>query len=228
MKPIRWTLTGTAAAVVYTATVLVGGAITPGYSHTRDHVSTLLQAGAANAPLLISPFLIYNVLTITMGFAVLAVAREASARGRRRGMLAGVALIVEGIAGAATLAFPQDQIGVTVTATGATHIVLAGVSSLLTLIAVGLGGVWLLALPGGRAGAWYSFGTLVIIFVGGGVTAMATANLDPSMGLYERVAIFGFVQWLFVFGLLLWRPLTIAGQTAATTNPEGRLGAASR
>jgi hypothetical protein len=204
MNVRNWGLIGPVAAATYTVTVVVGGAITPGYSHTRDHVSTLLQAGSENGLLLIPPFLAYNLLTMAAGMVLVAIARRTTGRSAI-GALAGAALVAEGMVGAATLAFPQDPIGATVTGTGLTHIVLAGLSSLLTMIAIALCGVWLLAQPGRRAVAWYSFVTVAVVFAGGAVTAIATANLDPLMGLYERIPIFGFVQWLFVAGFLLWR-----------------------
>jgi hypothetical protein len=199
----RPALAGVGAALVYGATVLVGGAITPGYSHVRDHVSTLIQAGAQKAPLLVPPFLVYNLLTLAMGLALVVMARRSALRHRRLGVLSGWALVVEGLVGALTLAFPQDPIGSPVTTAGATHIALAAASSLLTMVAVGLGGAWLLTAGALRPAAWYSLVTLAVIFGFGVITAVATANLDPLMGLYERVTIFAFIQWLFVIGLVL-------------------------
>jgi Protein of unknown function (DUF998) len=198
----RWALVGPAAALVYTAAVLVGGAITPGYSHTRDHISTLLQAGSDNGPVLIPPFLLYNGLTMVMGITLVAIARNATRPRTRLGILAGIALVAGGMSGAAILVFPQDPIGAAATSTGVTHIALAGVSSLLTMVAIGLAGAWFIATPERRPLAWYSFATLGVVFVGGGIAAIATANLDPWMGLYERIAIFGFVGWLLVVGLV--------------------------
>jgi hypothetical protein len=194
----RPALAGVGAALVYGATVLVGGAITPGYSHVRDHVSTLIQAGAQKAPLLVPPFLVYNLLTLAMGLALVVMARRSALRHRRLGVLSGWGLV-----GALTLAFPQDPIGSPVTTAGATHIALAAASSLLTMVAVGLGGAWLLTAGALRPAAWYSLVTLAVIFGFGVITAVATANLDPLMGLYERVTIFAFIQWLFVIGLVL-------------------------
>jgi Protein of unknown function (DUF998) len=202
MNTNRWALIGPAAALVYTIAVVVGGAVTPGYSHIRDHVSTLLQAGSDNGPVLIPPFLLYNLLTMAMGVTLVAMARNATRPSTRLGMLAGIALMAEGTTGAAILAFPQDPIGAAATPTGLTHIALAGVSSLLTMVAIGLAGAWFVGTPERRPLARYSFATLAVVFVGGGIAAIATANLDPWMGLYERIAIFGFVQWLLVVGIV--------------------------
>jgi hypothetical protein len=161
---------------------VVGGAVTPGYSHTRDHISTLLQAGSDNGPVLIPPFLLYNLLTLAMGVTLVAIARNAARPRTRLGILAGIALVAGGISGAAILAFPQDPIGAPATPTGLTHIALAGVSSLLTMVAIGLAGAWFIGTPERRPLARYSFATLGVVFVGGGIAAIATANLDPWMG----------------------------------------------
>jgi hypothetical protein len=111
-------------------------------------------------------------------------------------------LVATGVVGAVLLAFPMDRVGTPATAVGVTHIVLVAVASVLTMISIGLGGAWLLGTPALPSAGWYSLVTLAVIFVGGPITAVATANLDPLMGLYERVAIFGFVQWLLVIGLV--------------------------
>jgi hypothetical protein len=113
--------------------------------------------------------------------------------------------VATGVVGAGMLAFPMDPVGAPATAIGVTHIALAAVASLLTMVAVCLSGAWLLGTSRRWAG-WYSFVTLGVIFVAGPIAAIATANLDQFMGLYERVPIFGFIQWLFVIGLVLATP----------------------
>jgi hypothetical protein len=202
MSTNRLALTGVAAALVYTGAVVLGGAITPGYSHTGEHVSALIQSGAQHNLVLVPLFLIYNALTVAMGFVLLEVVRQATSRRRRFGIVGAWALVATGVVGAVLLAFPMDRVGTPATAVGVTHIVLAAVASVLTMISISLGGAWLLGTPALRSAGWYSLVTLAVILVGGPITAVATANLDPLMGLYERVAIFGFVQWLLVIGLV--------------------------
>jgi hypothetical protein len=45
MSTNRLALTGVAAALVYTGAVVLGGAITPGYSHTGQHVAPSSSRG---------------------------------------------------------------------------------------------------------------------------------------------------------------------------------------
>jgi hypothetical protein len=217
----RSTLTGVVAALVYTGTVILGGAITPGYSHTGEHVSALTQAGAENNPVLVPLFLVYNALTVAMGYVLIEVVRQATSPRRRLGITGGWALVATGVVGAGMLAFPMDPVGAPATTVGVTHIVLAAFGALLTMIAIGLGGAWLLGTARRWAG-WYSLVTLGVIFIAGPIAAIATANLDQFMGLYERVPIFGFIQWLFVIGLVL-ATLPASAPTARLDTRHGRI-----
>jgi Protein of unknown function (DUF998) len=216
MNRHRLVLSGVAAAIVYTGTVIAGAAISPGYSHLRDHISTLTQAGAVNRPLLVPPFLIYNLLALASGLALIEIAGHSTFARSILGRLGGWAIVVVGVTGALILAFPQDPVGSPVTAGGTFHIALAAAASLLTMVAVGLIGAWLLGAGSLRPVAWYSFATLGIVFSFGLVTAIATANLDPFMGLYQRVTIFGFIQWLLVIGVVF------AGRDVPVDSPQPR------
>ena len=195
--------TGLAAGVVYTGVVVVGGAITPGYSHVGQHVSSLYQAGAAAAAPIAAGFVVYNGCVVGFGMGVARLASRLGQPRRRIGIAGGVALVLTGAAGLLDVVFPQDPIGAAITTTGTMHIVFAGLASLLTLVTIGLVAAWALARPSLRAFGWYSVLTLLVIAGSGPVAAIATANLWPTMGLVERVPIFGFIQWAVVCSLVL-------------------------
>lgn len=194
---------GLAAGAVYTGVVVVGGAITPGYSHVGQHVSSLYQAGAAAAAPIAAGFVVYNLCVAGFGIGVAKLASRLGQPRRRIGIAGGVSLVLTGAAGLLDVVFPQDPIGAAITTTGTLHIVFAGVASLLTLATIGLVAAWALARPSLRAFGWYAVLTLVVIAVSGPIAAVATANLWPTMGLVERVPIFGFVQWAVVYSLML-------------------------
>ena len=201
---------GLAAAIWYTAVVLVGAMSTPGYSHIGEHVSTLYQSGAANGPWIAALFAVYNLLILAFGAAVLHLASEPGAMRWRIGRAGGVALVLTAIAGGLDVVFRQDPIGSPVTTAGTLHVAFAGVASLLTILAIALVAAWALGRPALRRFGWYSVATLVVIAVFGPVTAVATAGLWPTMGLLERIPIFGFVQWAAVSSLVLarWQPVS--------------------
>jgi hypothetical protein len=67
----RSTFTGVVAALICAGTVILGGAITPGYSHTGEHVSALTQAGAEKDLVLVPIFLVYILLTVAMVYVLI-------------------------------------------------------------------------------------------------------------------------------------------------------------
>ena len=200
-KVLVWA--GAAAGAVYTGVVVVGGAITPGYSHVGQHVSSLYQAGAASAAPISAGFLVYNACVVGFGVGVAKLASRLGQPRRRIGIAGGVALVLTGAAGLLDVVFPQDPIGAAITTTGTMHIVFAGVASVLTLVAIGLVATWALARPSLRTFGWYSVLSLVVIAASGPLAAIATADLWPTMGLVERVPIFGFIQWAVVCSFVL-------------------------
>lgn len=212
---------GVAAAVWYTAVVIIGAMATPGYSHIGEHVSTLYQSGAANGTWIAVLFAVYNLLVLAFGFGVLGLATESGSARRRIGQAGGVALVLTALAGLMDTVFRQDPVGAPATFSGTLHIVFAGVSSLLTILAIGLVAAWAFARPALRGFGWYSVVTLVVIMVSGPVAAVATAGLWPTMGLIERIPIFGFVQWAAVSSFILarWRPAPRQATEDARVSP---------
>jgi hypothetical protein len=209
---------GLAAGIWYTAVVLVGAMATPGYSHVGEHVSTLYQSGAPNGPWIAALFAVYNVLVLVFGVGVLRLASRPVAVRRRTGRWGGVALVLTAIAGLVDVVFRQDPIGSPATTAGTLHIAFAGAASLLTILAIAFAATWAFGRPGLRGFGWYSVATLVVIAVFGPLAAVATAGLWPTMGLLERVPIFGFVQWVAVSSVVLARwqhvPRAAAGGVA--------------
>jgi hypothetical protein len=201
-------LAGAAAAVLYVAIMVVAGAMTPGYSHVSQPVSSLYQAGSQLGGPVAVAFLVYNVLVAAFGFAIVRLARS---RGERMhaGVAAGIAVVLVGVAGALDDVFPQDPIGSAITSTGTLHIVFAGVASLLTVAAMALAAWWLLGRRELRPLAWYSIASLLVVLVSGPVTAAATASGSPVMGLAERVTILTFTLWMAVLSVVLARTASL-------------------
>ena len=209
---------GVVAAAWYTLVVLIGALATPGYSHIGEHVSTLYQSGAPNGTWIAALFAVYNLLILTFGVGVfLLVSNHGGAR-RRIGQAGGVALVLTAIAGFMDDVFRQDPIGSPATTAGMLHVAFAGVASLLTILAIAFVANWALARPELRGFGWYSVATLVVIAVSGPVAAVATAGLWSTMGLLERIPIFGFVQWAAVTSITLarWQPFSRKPTRAAS------------
>jgi hypothetical membrane protein len=198
-------LSGILAPITYIVAVVVGGLLRPGYSYISQYVSELIEAGAPNKAILDPLFAIYNILTIAFGVGLFLYIRNVSENRRRTvGTAGALVLVLEGLVGFLTVFFPQDPIGSPLTATGSMHIVLASLSSLTTMLAMLLVGLWFRVIPALRNYGLYSFISWGVVFISGGVTASTIAHPGPVNGLIERITIFGFIQWLLVIGMRLY------------------------
>ena len=151
-------------------------------------------------------FAIYNLLT--MGFAVgLLIAIRAHTDNRRRttGALAASFLIAEGVFGFATVFFPEGAPGAPIAGTGVVHIVLAGLSSLTTMLTILLLAFWFGTAPGLKGYGRYSFASVAVVFISGGLAAASIATHGSFGGLAERITIGVFLLWMFVVALKLYR-----------------------
>jgi hypothetical protein len=193
-------LFGIAAPLLYVATVILGGALRPGYNHLSMAVSELIEAGAPNKTLLDALFCAYNVLLI--GFAW-AVGMSLRGEGAPLAVAGGVALGVVGLFGlVVTLFFPMDPRGAQATTQGTLHLVLSGVLSLGSILSITFVGFGLRL----RGGFWiYSMASALVVLGTGAFAAVSAAQASPLMGLAERLTIGFFLQWVFVFAVKLVR-----------------------
>jgi len=197
-----WMLAGVAAPPVYLAAVVAGGWMTEGYSHVRAPISVLNMVGAPAAWLLDPLFTLYNALMIVFAVGLRTAFRERSVT---IGLLAPTLLAFTGLVGIVMGFYPTDPLGAPMTSTGTMHAWLAGVASVATMLAVLRVGLKLRAEPEWRRFAGYSLTTLVVIVASGALAAVLAARMSPVMGLWERVTIGAFEQWVLVTALMLVR-----------------------
>jgi hypothetical protein len=193
-------LCGIAAAVIYLGTVILGGLLRPGYSHISMAISELVANGAPNRSLLSALFLFYNILLSIFGVGLFLKANS-QPRGRVSGIIGSLALVTVGIAGVLMeLAFPQELGGTATTFAGTMHLVMAGVASLGTMVAILTMAFWFKNVPALKSYVKYSLTSVAIVFISGGMTAAAMANHSSLFGLIERITIFTFILWVFMIG----------------------------
>ena len=191
---------GIAAAVLYVGTVILGGWLRPGYSHISMAISELVAEDAPNRALLSALLLLYNLLVSIFGIGLLLKVNSQS-QGRVSGTIGSLALMAVGVAGLLMeIAFPQEPGGTATTFAGTMHIVMAGVASLGTMVAILALAFWFRNIPALKGHIAYSIISVGIIFVSGGLTAAAMASHSPLFGLIERITIFTFILWVFVLG----------------------------
>jgi hypothetical membrane protein len=193
-------LSGMLASLVYVCAVLLGGALWKEYSHAAQPVSDLIAADAPQAWLLNPLFALYNALTLCFGVALFLFVKEDSRSEKRSlGRAGALVLLAEGVFGLLILFFPEDAGGMkaAISSSGRMHILLAGLSSMSTMLAVLLMGFYFGGHARLRALGLYSFLSVTLIFMSGGLAAFSVANHNLMGGVFERVTIGAFLQWLF-------------------------------
>jgi hypothetical membrane protein len=214
-------LCGILTPVVYIFTVILGGFLWQGYSHVAQPVSDLIATGAPNKPLLDPLFALYNFLTFSFGTGFfLYVRSEQQNRNKWAGIVGALVLIAEGIFGVLTLFFPEPAggLGGPITDTGMMHIVFAGLTSLTTMIAVLLMGFWFRNSQHLQKYSLYSFLSVATIFLSGGLAAFSISNQMPFGGLFERITMGAWLQWVFVVAWVLYSSKEKQGQASGKSN----------
>jgi hypothetical membrane protein len=183
---------GLAAPVLYGATVILGGALWPQYSHVADPISLLTSTEAPNTALMNALFVFYDVALLLFGLMWW----RARPRTTHSANIAALAVAVVGLLGIVMYFFRQDAPGSPVTTQGVVHIALAAAMSILTMLAIFVCGRadWISR----RSAALYSFVTVTLVFVSGGLAAASIAQHWPFGGLLERCTIGLFQVWVFV------------------------------
>jgi len=190
---------GILSSLLYVGTDILAGMLWDGYSFTHQAVSELSAIGAPTRPLVVPLYLAYDVLMIAFGLGVWGYSRKLALR------FTGVLLVGIGAVGLVGVPFPLQLGGAEATFTNTMHSILAGVSGLLFLLAMGFG-----AFAWGKRFRLYSIGTLLTLIVLGAVLGfMAGAQITVQgftappqwFGLIERIDIYGSMLWVVVVGL---------------------------
>lgn len=185
-----------AAVGLYVGSMLIGGAVVPGYSHVADSVSELTSSSGAHRWGIAWGFSAYNV-----AFAVMAMALWRSVRRSTASRVgATLWLIIAGAGIAMVTAFPQDPMGTTLTAAGMGHLILAGVAALGLIVSAF---AWSRAFRADHAWEGLARGTFwcgwAILAVG--AVGAALGGLVPDLfGLGERFTMVTYLGWFAWLG----------------------------
>jgi len=195
-------LAGILGPIVYILNVVLGGIITPDYSHIQNAVSELTQRGAPNIVILSTLFVVSAILILLFGIAIIMRYKSQN----RRLYAGGVLIVIYGIfASSLASVFPQDPLGGESTFPGTMHLVIAG----LTAFAI-MGGILLSGMGMDKqTGPWRSFKiysviTVVLVFVFGAPTPILIMNNIELLGLFERLTQLAYLQWFVVFASKLY------------------------
>lgn len=190
-----------ATVALYIGSMVVGGAIVPGYSHIENSVSELTSSAGAHRWGLAWGFSSYNVTLAAMGIGLARAVR------RSRALITGLCLwLVVAVAGVLQVSvFPQDPMGQDVTPKGTGHLILAGVAAAGLIVSAFFWAKAFKADAGwsrlARPSFWFGWAILAI----GGLGA-ALGGIVPSLfGLGERFTMVTYLGWFTVIAVVALR-----------------------
>jgi len=176
-----------------------------GYSFTSQSVSELSAIGAPTRQIWIPLGITYQVLMIAFGLGVWVSADHK----RTLRVVACLVLLNYGVAGFLWPFASMHQREVLAeggkTLAETLHIILAVVTVLCNLLAIGFG-----AAAFSRRFRFYSIVTILILLIFGALTGPAAPRIEanlptPWVGVWERINILGFLLWVVVLAIILLR-----------------------
>jgi hypothetical protein len=197
---------GIVSALLWSGTDMLASLRYEGYHYPFQPISGLSAVEAPTRNM---------VVTLNNVFAVLKMAFASgvwlSAGQRRVLRITAGLLFASGVIDLAAYFFPWNPAEAMITFTNLMHGILAGGAAvLLILLTIGFG-----ASAGGKWFRTYSYGTLLVFLVAGGVMAFLggtprlEANLPPPwFGITERIAGYGFMLWMMALASVLLRNQT--------------------
>ena len=186
-------LSGLFGAVMFVGLILLGGAMSEGYSHKSQAISELSARNADYFWLQTSNFLIMGVCVLGFAVALHVIARPP--------MLATSLVIVFGILSSlAQASFPCDEGCEPETATGTAHIVTGSSGFLAILVAM-----FLLAHHWRGEARWSSEARLTRFLAYSGLVGLIAFNITKGAGVE---AVDGLAQRAFALSIVVWLAAT--------------------
>lgn len=192
---------GILSSLLYIATDVLAATLWEDYSPVSQTVSELIAINAPTRPLVVPLFVAYSLLVYAFGLG----AWRSSGRNRALRFTGGLLIGKEILGLVVTIFFPIHLRGVEGTSVDTMHGILTGVGVLFILLAIGFG-----ATPFGPRFRLYSIVTIVMLVVFGLLTGVDAPRIGadqstPWMGVFERVAISGFLIWVMALAITLLR-----------------------
>lgn len=207
-------LIGMAAAVVYVFSVILGGVLWDGYSHLSQAISEFTMVRSPILTTMDRLFSTYGLLLFLFGLGWYSIWVEE----KNKWLKASAAmLIVCSLAGLLMKFAPMDPIGHSLTTRGTVHLVLAGVASLSTILAVFFAAYGFKETKYAAKLSNFSYTIACLIVIFGALAAIAPKLLPSYLGLTERLTIGSFIIWLFwiTFKLFFITPKEVSDQMPA-------------
>ncbi len=192
---------GILAPTLYAGADILAGTLYPNYSFSDQAVSELFAIGSPTGSLVVSLFTIYSLLVFAFALGVWI------SSGRNRPLqLVAFMLIANAVNGLVLWNFfPMHMRGAEMTFTDTMHVILAAMGGIYGSLAIGFG-----AVAFGRQFRFYSIATIVMLFAPSTlafsfVPQVASNESSPWLGLSERIAFAGYMQWQIVLSIVILR-----------------------
>jgi uncharacterized protein DUF998 len=205
---------GIASSLLYVVMNVIAAMGYPGYDSVSQTVSELSAIGAPTRDLWVPAAMVYEILVIAFGIGV-----WMSAHAKRPLQVVAGLLLAYGIFNFWWPPMHQRQV---IAAGGGTvtdqlHLVWAGVAVLFMFLFVAFG-----SAAFGKRFRVYSIGTILVLLFFGALTfpstgAIATGQPTPWVGVWERINIFVYLQWIAVLAMVLMLETQPARQSATAT-----------
>jgi hypothetical protein len=195
-------LTGLLASVYYIAINIFVGLQYEGYSFASYTVSELSAIGAPTRMLWVMLMIIYTLLMIAFGWALV----KQGEKGQRL-HTAGFLLIISAVIGLAWPPMHQRQVlaagGGTVTDT--LHIAFTIVAVIFMLLIIGF-----CAASLGKSFRLYSIITVLMLLAFGILTSLDAPRMEkdlstPMIGVWERISMASYMVWIGVLSVILFK-----------------------
>lgn len=176
--------------------------MTPGYSHLSQSISELVMSGAPYKLYLDISFSINYVFSCIFGFGLFLIFRSKVAPFSSTAGLIGFVIlgVISILSFLSSNFFTMNLPGTPATTSGTIHLILVGLESIGSMAAILLVGFWFRRVGLSSYGV-YSIVTLIIVFITGILTLIATTQGSSYIGLFQRLTVGAFALWSFVIAL---------------------------
>jgi len=193
---IVYAVAGIIAPVMYSGFVLLGGFLRPDYAPLSHTISTLVQAGAPNRIILRAGFILSNICLILFGYGLFAISRNVKKKYRA---WSGLSLIGAGVTGILIIIFPKDPENIRMTFSGFTHHFFIAILAVFTIISTLF---FEFGEDHNRKLRAYSKISLFFILGFALITVIAGLSGFYYAGLFERISIIAYLQWVLVIAVV--------------------------
>lgn len=190
---------GITAPVLYLFAVVFGSVMWAEYNSLRDPISLLASDGSPYKQFINVLFIVYNTLLVLFGIGWKFVQQKET----KKGNISAVLIALQGALGITLAFFPQDAMGVNITIYGVMHIIIVALMSLITILAIFFRGFSERENSSEKKMSVYTFCSLIFAIVTGILTTINFVVHWELGGLFERLTLAGFLQWVFIEALAL-------------------------